>query len=159
MSEGLNKVFLQGNLGIAPELRYTQSGTAVLSLRLATNERVRRGEQWEDHTEWHNVTVWGRRAEALERLLRKGSSLLVEGKLRTSSYDDRDGNKRYKTEIHASEVILTGGGSGDDRGRRDDRRDDRRRDDRRDDRGRRDDRRSDRGRHPAERGGHRGDFA
>ncbi|MDC3954614.1 single-stranded DNA-binding protein [Polyangium jinanense] len=113
MAEGFNRVMLLGNLGADPELRFTQGGQAVLNLRLATTEsyldkdKVRR-----ERTDWHNVVVWGKRGEALAKILGKGSSLFVEGSLRTSSYDDRDGNKRYKTEVIANNVILAGRGRG-----------------------------------------------
>jgi len=113
MADGLNRVMLLGNLGGDPELRFTQGGQAVLNLRLATTEtyldkdKVRR-----ERTDWHNVVVWGKRGEALAKILGKGSSIFVEGSLRTSSYDDRDGNKRYKTEVVANNVILTGRGRG-----------------------------------------------
>lgn len=116
MAEGFNRVMLLGNLGADPELRFTQGGQAVLNLRVATTEsyldkdKVRR-----ERTDWHNVVVWGKRGEALAKILGKGSSLFIEGSLRTSSYDDRDGNKRYKTEIIANNVILSGrsrGGAG-----------------------------------------------
>jgi single-strand DNA-binding protein len=114
MAEGLNKVLLLGNLGADPELRMTPSGQAVLKLRLATSENyLDKNRQRQERTEWHNVVIWGKRAEALSRILAKGSRLFVEGGLRTSSYDDRDGNKRYRTEIVASNVLLQGrGGSG-----------------------------------------------
>src|SRR4051812_17831800 len=110
MAEGLNRVMLLGNLGADPELRFTQGGQAVLNMRLATTEsyldkdKVRR-----ERTDWHNVVVWGKRGEGLAKILTKGSSLFVEGSLRTSSYDDREGNKRYKTEIVANNILLTGG--------------------------------------------------
>ncbi len=113
MAEGLNRVMLLGNLGADPELRFTQGGQAVLNMRLATTEsyldkdKVRR-----ERTDWHNVVVWGKRGEALAKILSKGSSIFIEGSLRTSSYDDRDGNKRYKTEIIANNVLLTGRGRG-----------------------------------------------
>jgi single-strand DNA-binding protein len=134
MSEGLNNAQLLGNLGADPELRFTQGGQAVMNLRLCTNTRYKdRDGQWQDRQEWHAVVVWGPRAEALSKILTKGSSCYIEGEIRTSSYDDKEGVKRYKTEIHANKVILTGGkpeGRGrddDDRGRSDDRgRDDRR---------------------------------
>lgn len=110
MSEGMNRVFLLGNLGQDPELRMTSSGNAVLSIRLATAESYKdRDGAWKERTEWHTVIVWGKRAEALSKLLQKGDRIMVEGSLRTSSYDDRDGNKRYKTEVNAREVILCGG--------------------------------------------------
>ncbi|WP_437926598.1 single-stranded DNA-binding protein [Sorangium sp. So ce291] len=110
MAEGLNRVMLLGNLGADPELRFTQGGQAVLNLRLATTESyLDRDKVRKERTDWHNVVIWGKRAEALGKILSKGSSLFVEGSLRTSSYDDRDGNKRYKTEVVANNVLLTGG--------------------------------------------------
>jgi len=110
MAEGLNRVMLLGNLGEDPELRMTSGGQAILKLRLATTERYKdRSEQWQERTEWHSVTVWGRRGEALAKLLSKGSRVFVEGSLRTSSYE-KDGTKRYKTEVNASNVILGGDG-------------------------------------------------
>jgi single-strand DNA-binding protein len=122
MAEGLNRVLLLGNLGQDPELRMTNSGQAVLRMRLATSESyLDRNRVRQERTEWHNVIVWGRRAEALSKFLSKGSRLFVEGGLRTSSYDDREGVKRYRTEIVANNVILAGagprgGGRGDDYG-------------------------------------------
>jgi single-strand DNA-binding protein len=113
MAEGLNRVMLFGNLGADPELRTTSGGQAVLKLRLATTESyLDRNRARQERTEWHSVTVWGRRAEALSRILSKGSRLFVEGALRTSSYDDKDGNKRYRTEIVANNIILGSSGSG-----------------------------------------------
>ena len=113
MAEGLNRVFLLGNLGADPELRVTNSGQAVLKMRLATSETyLDKNRVRQERTEWHNVVVWGKRAEALGKFLTKGSRIFVEGGLRTSSYDDREGNKRYKTEIVASNIILSGGGGG-----------------------------------------------
>ncbi len=124
MADGLNRVMLLGNLGADPELRFTQGGQAVLNMRLATTEsyldkdKVRR-----ERTDWHNVVVWGKRGEALAKILTKGSSVFVEGSLRTSSYDDRDGNKRYKTEVIANDMIILDqkggreGGSGGEYGR------------------------------------------
>jgi single-strand DNA-binding protein len=114
MAEGLNRVMLLGNLGADPELRTTSGGQAVLKLRLATTESyLDRNRARQERTEWHSVTVWGRRAEALSRILSKGSRLFVEGGIRTSSYDDKDGNKRYRTEVVANNIILAGsGGSG-----------------------------------------------
>lgn len=109
MSAGYNRVQLLGNLGADPELRFTQAGGAVLSLRLATTERVKVRDEWQDKTEWHSVTVFGARAEALAKILGKGATVFVEGSLRTSSYEAKDGSKRYKTEVVAREVVLTGG--------------------------------------------------
>jgi len=113
MAEGLNRVMLLGNLGADPELRYTQSGQAVLNMRLATTESyLDRNKVRQERTDWHNVVLWGKRGEALAKFLTKGSTLFVEGGLRTSSYDDKEGNKRYKTEIHATNIILAGRGRG-----------------------------------------------
>ncbi len=110
MAEGLNKAFLMGNLGADPELRFTQSGQAVLNLRLATTESyLDKDKVRQERTDWHNVVIWGKRGEALAKILKKGSTVLIEGSMRTSSYDDRDGNKRYKTEVIAENVILAGG--------------------------------------------------
>src|SRR5690606_16174607 len=113
MAEGLNRVMLLGNLGADPELRMTSGGQAVLKLRVATAETyLDRNRNRQERTEWHSVVVWGKRAEALGKILGKGSRIFVEGSLRTSSYDDRDGNKRYKTEIVANNIILSGRGGG-----------------------------------------------
>jgi single-strand DNA-binding protein len=110
MAEGLNRVMLLGNLGADPELRFTQGGQAVLNMRLATTESyLDKNKVRQERTDWHNVVVWGKRGEGLAKILTKGSSIFVEGSLRTSSYDDRDGNKRYKTEVIANNVILAGG--------------------------------------------------
>lgn len=120
MSEGFNRVLLFGNLGADPELKMTQGGTSVLKLRLATTERYQdKSGTWKDRTDWHSVVVWGKRAESLHKSLSRESSSFVEGSLHTSSYDDRDGNKRYRTDVTAKSVILggreQGGGDGESR--------------------------------------------
>jgi single-strand DNA-binding protein len=113
MAEGLNRVMLLGNLGADPELRMTSGGQAVLKLRLATSETyLDRNRTRQERTEWHNVVIWGKRAEALAKIITKGTRIFVEGSLRTTSYDDRDGNKRYRTETVASNILLQGGGGG-----------------------------------------------
>lgn len=112
MSEGLNRVILLGNLGDQPELRMTNGGTPVLSIRMATSESyLDKQKQKQERTEWHRVTVWNRRAEGLGKILKKGDRILVEGRIQTSSYDDKDGNRRYSTEIVATNVVLSGGGN------------------------------------------------
>ena len=115
MAEGLNKVMLIGNLGRDPELRYTQGGQPILNMRLATNESYqnRDGER-QEKTEWHGVIVWGKRGEALSKILSKGSQLCIEGRLQTRSWEDKQGQKRYMTEVVATNVILLGarGGGG-----------------------------------------------
>jgi single-strand DNA-binding protein len=113
MAEGLNRVYLLGNLGADPELRTTPGGQAVLKLRLATTESyVDKGGQRQERTEWHQVTVWGKRGEALGRILQKGSSIFVEGSIRTTSYE-KDGEKRYRTEVVANNILLPGGRRGE----------------------------------------------
>lgn len=107
----MNVVHLVGNLGADPELRVSAGGTAILKLRVATTERVKKGENWEDHTEWHSCTAFGKRAEGLAKFLTKGSKVAVTGKLRTSSYE-KDGEKRYRTEIIADDVEPCGSKGG-----------------------------------------------
>ncbi len=116
MAEGLNRVMLLGNLGANPELRVTPGGQAVLKLRLATNESyMDRNNVRQERTEWHRVTIWGRRAEALGKILQKGDSLFVEGRLQTSSYE-KNGEKRYSTEVVANNIVLPGRGRGEGAG-------------------------------------------
>lgn len=109
--EGLNRVTLLGNLGADPELRMTSGGQAVLKMRMATSETyLDRDKKRQERTEWHSVVVWGKRAEGLAKLLGKGSRLLVDGRIQTQSYEDAAGQKRYRTEIVANDVLLQGGG-------------------------------------------------
>ncbi|MFO0549583.1 MAG: single-stranded DNA-binding protein [Polyangiaceae bacterium] len=108
MSQGINRVVLFGNLGVEPELRATQGGQSILKLRLATTEGyLDKDKNFIEKTEWHDVTVFGPRAEGLSRVLNKGDRLLVEGSLRYSSYE-KDGITRYRSEIVAREVCLAG---------------------------------------------------
>jgi single-strand DNA-binding protein len=110
MSEGVNKVLLVGNIGNDPELKFTQGGTAVLSFSLATNDSyLDRDKQRQERCEWHNIVVWSKRGEGLAKFLKKGFGVFIEGALRTRTWDDRDGRKCYRTEIHASNVIVTRG--------------------------------------------------
>jgi single-strand DNA-binding protein len=109
----VNKVILVGNLGKDPELRYTPSGAAVATFSLATSERYKdKSGEWVDKTEWHNIVAWRNLAEICGKFLHKGKQVYIEGKIQTRSYDDRDGNKRYMTEIVAQRVRFLGGGAG-----------------------------------------------
>lgn len=108
----MNVCSFAGNVGKDPEARTTNNGMTVLTFSLAVNERRKNGERWEDATEWVPIVLFGKRAEALGRLVTKGSKLAVTGRLRTRCWDDRDGNKRYRTEIVAEDVTLQGGRRG-----------------------------------------------
>ncbi|UCG13280.1 MAG: single-stranded DNA-binding protein [Deltaproteobacteria bacterium] len=105
----LNRVLLIGNLGADPELSYTPSGTAKATMRLATHEvwTNKEGEKGE-RTEWHRVIAWGRLAEICGEYLAKGRQIFIEGRLQTRSWEDRDGNKRWTTEIVASGMQMLG---------------------------------------------------
>lgn len=106
---GINKVILIGNLGKDPELRYTPNSKAVATFSLATTERWKDKEgQFQEKTEWHNIVAWGKQAEICKEYLKKGSSVYVEGRLQHRSYDDKDGNKKYITEIVARSVQMLG---------------------------------------------------
>ncbi len=110
---GVNKVILIGNLGKDPELKYLPSGQAVATFSLATTEKwTDKGGQRQDRTEWHTVVVYGKVAEIVNQYLKKGRSAYVEGRISTRSWDDRDGNKKYKTEIVANTVQFLGGAGG-----------------------------------------------
>lgn len=110
MADGLNRVTLLGNVGADPELRVTPQGQSVLKIRMATSESyLDKNRVRQEKTEWHSVVVWGKRAEALAKLVEKGSRILVEGGIQTRSYEDKDKNKRHSTEINCKELILCGG--------------------------------------------------
>ena len=111
MAGGVNKVILVGNLGADPDMRYTPSGQGVCELRLATSESWNdKNGQRQERTEWHRIVVWGKRAEVCSKYLAKGRQVYVEGRIQTRTYDDKDGNKRYITEIIAHDVQFLGGG-------------------------------------------------
>jgi single-strand DNA-binding protein len=111
--DGLNRVTILGNLGADPELRMTTGGQGVLNIRVACSESyLDKDRKKQERTEWVNCVIWGKRGEGLAKVLKKGDRILVEGKLRTSKYTDRDGNERYKTEVNATEVLLQGSPGG-----------------------------------------------
>ena len=114
---GVNKVILLGNLGKDPEVRVFESGTKKASFPLATSETfLDKNGQRQERVEWHNVIFWGKIAEVIEKYLKKGSQIYVEGRIATRSYDDKDGVKKYITEIEGQTMTMVGGkpaGSGE----------------------------------------------
>ena len=107
----VNKVILVGNLGRDAELRYTPGGAAVATINRATTEVWNdKAGQRQEKTEWHRVVLWGKSAESLSEYLTKGKQIYVEGRLQTRQWDDKDGNKRYTTEIRGDRIVLLGGG-------------------------------------------------
>jgi single-strand DNA-binding protein len=111
MAKGVNKVFLLGNVGKDPEIRSTAGGMTVASFSLATADRAKDAQgNWADKTEWHNIVCFQRTAEVVRDYVKKGSQILVEGKIQTRSWDDKtSGEKKYKTEILCNELTLLGG--------------------------------------------------
>ena len=109
----VNKVILVGNLGKDPEVRFTNTGSAVANFSIATSDvwNDRDGKR-QERTEWHNIVVWGKTAEHCGQYLAKGRQVYIEGSIRTRSYDDKSGNKRYVTEVVAQRVQFLGGGGG-----------------------------------------------
>ncbi|HXC92489.1 MAG TPA: single-stranded DNA-binding protein [Geobacteraceae bacterium] len=110
----LNKVMLIGNLGKDPEVRYTTSGAAVASFSVATTEKFKnKSGEWEEKTEWHNVTLWSRLAEIAGEYLSKGKTVYIEGRLQTRKWQDKDGKDRYTTEIVGEKMqMLSAKGDG-----------------------------------------------
>lgn len=118
----VNKAILVGNLGKDADLRYTPAGAAVASFSMATTETwIDKSGQKQEKTEWHRIVVWGKVAEALAEYLKKGKQVYVEGRLQNRQWEDKDGNKRYTTEVRSDRVVLLGGNGG---GRRRDEGDD-----------------------------------
>ena len=103
MPKTINRVELLGRVGVDPEMRYTQGGTAITRVRLATDRHRQNGET---ETDWHDVTCWGKLAEAVNTYVGKGDRLYVTGRLAQNSYETDDGQKRHRTEIHAQEVVF-----------------------------------------------------
>ncbi len=120
MARGINKVIIVGTLGADPETRYTASGSAITSMRLATNESWtdKQTGQKQERTEWHRVKMFGRLAEIAAEYLRKGKQVYVEGSLRTDKYTDKDGIERYSTDIVANDMQMLGGAGGEGGGMR-----------------------------------------
>lgn len=118
MARGINKVIIVGTLGADPETRYTASGTAITSMRLATNESWtdKQTGQKQERTEWHRIKMFGRLAEIAAEYLQKGRQVYVEGSLRTDKYTDKDGIERYSTDVIANDMQMLGGGDGGQRG-------------------------------------------
>ena len=118
MPKSVNKVILVGNVGKAPEVKYSPSGTPVAKFSLATNERFKdRSGEWQERVEWHTIVAWQRLAEIVGEFVVTGSKVYIEGKLQTSSWEDRQsGQTRYRTEIVARDLVLLGSrgnGTGD----------------------------------------------
>ena len=114
----LNKVMIIGNLGKDPEVRYTAAGTAVASFSVATSEKIKgKNGEYEEKTEWHNVTLWARLAEIAGEFLSKGKTVYIEGRLQTRKWQDKDGKDRYTTEIVGERMqMLSGKGEGQSTG-------------------------------------------
>ena len=112
MANSVNKAILVGRLGKDPEVKYTQGGTPVAKFTLATNEvwKDQNGEK-QERTEWHNIVAWTRLAEICGQYLTKGSRVYVEGRIQTRSWEDKEGNKRYITEIRADNLVMLSGKS------------------------------------------------
>ena len=115
MAKGVNKVFLLGRLGKDPEMRATAGGMTIANFTLATSDRQKDAQgNWQDHTEWHNLVAFQRTAEIVRDYCKKGSQIFVEGKIQTRSWEDKEGQKKYRTEILVNELsLLDSKGSGE----------------------------------------------
>lgn len=113
-SRGVNKVIILGNLGADPEVRYTQSGSPVANLRIATSDRWKDKQTGEpqERTEWHRVVLFGRLGEIAEQYLKKGSQVYIEGRIQTRKWQGQDGQDRYTTEIVGNDMQMLGSGGG-----------------------------------------------
>lgn len=105
---GINKVILVGNLGADPEIRYSPGGMAVVNFSLATSETFSKDGQKQTKTEWHKIVAFGKLAEICGQYLSKGKQVYIEGKIQTRSWDDKEGNKKYTTEIVANSMQMLG---------------------------------------------------
>ncbi|MCK5760594.1 MAG: single-stranded DNA-binding protein [Candidatus Delongbacteria bacterium] len=100
----VNKVFLIGNLGKDPDVKFTPSGVQIAKFSMATSERFKRGDNWEEKTDWHNIVLFGRQAEYVGEYLKKGMTVFLEGKISTRTWDDENGIRKYITEIIGNSV-------------------------------------------------------
>src|SRR5437016_7166505 len=106
VARSVNKVILVGHLGKDPEVSYTSSGQAMAKFSLATNRRAKdKGGEWKDETDWHNIVAWGKTAEFCSQYITKGRLVYVEGRIQNRTWEDKEGNKRYATDIVANDVI------------------------------------------------------
>lgn len=118
MPRSVNKVILVGNVGKDPEVKYAPSGVPIAKISLATNSGYKdRSGEWQERTEWHNLVAWQRTAEIIGEYVHKGSKLYIEGRLQTSSWEDKQsGERKYRTEIVIGELLLLGTGNGNGNG-------------------------------------------
>ena len=107
-----NLVILLGRLGSDPEVKSMNNGGSVCNFSLATSERFKSGDEWQEKTEWHRCVMFGKRAEAVGQYLSKGKEVYCEGRLQTRSWEDKDGNKKYSTEVVVNDVQFVGGNGG-----------------------------------------------
>ena len=112
ISRGVNKVILIGNVGKDPEVKHLENGTVLTKFPLATSETYKKDNEKVTNTEWHNIVLFRSQAEIAEKYVKKGDALYIEGKIRTRSWDDQDGNKRYMTEIVGNNMQMLGSGGG-----------------------------------------------
>jgi len=116
---GVNKVILVGNVGRDPEIKVLTSGTRLATFSLATTDRRSKDEHGDPRTEWHKIVAWSGLAEVVEKYVRKGKQLYIEGQLRTRTWEPEEGQKKYFTEVHIQEMELLGGRPSSDTGPRD----------------------------------------
>ncbi|MGB1039769.1 MAG: single-stranded DNA-binding protein [Flavobacteriales bacterium] len=111
-----NKVQLIGRLGQTPEVKHLDSGKTVANFSMATNYKYKNAQgEWTDSVDWHNLVAWGKTAEIIEKYVNKGSEIGIEGRLTTRSWEDKDGNKRYTTEVLVNELLLMGAKPSDEK--------------------------------------------
>lgn len=110
MANSINKAIIIGRVGKDPEVKNLNGGKTVCTFSLATSEKFKdQADNWKEHTEWHNIVIWGKLAEIAGKYVQKGQPLYVEGKIQYRQYDDKEGQKRYITEINVQNMVLLGG--------------------------------------------------